>query len=230
MKQLCTITVVLFLAAAMVNAATVTLTPDADADVRMDAPDYGLGSRDQLYFNTDSNTGKYFKVYMRFELPADFGYAESAQLSLVRSTLGAWNFTYNLHGLKDDVSGQNWVESNGLTWNNAPANDTSSSFAFTQDATGVLDTFSVVGSNNEGTVGGTHTFSSGDLITFLNSDTDGIINLMMSRAGESSSLEAFASKENGTYAAPQLELTYVVPEPVSIALLGFGALVLRRKK
>jgi hypothetical protein len=211
-QYMISITVLMIAAVSVCKAeepVTVTLTPEADADVRQSVPDYAKGDRDGLFFKTAENDA--FKVYIRYRLPSDFGTVVSAQLRLVRSYLGAWDFTYNLHGLNDDVAGQEWLELHGLTWNNAPANDTASSAGFTQDATGILDTLTVVGGENGGALGDEYVFTDegGNLAAFLSTDTDGVVNLLLARDGSSNSVEAFASKEHATYTAPSLELTYI---------------------
>lgn len=208
MKKGCrylSILIILLVFVSIVQSATKTveLGPAADTDIRQAAPDYALGTRTDHYVcNISGNSGK---LYMRFELPEDIYSVTGATLKLVRTRLnGSYNLYYNVYGLKDSAAGQSWPENN-TTWNNAPANDTASGNGFTSDATGLLGEFMCP---NPGVLGSEHTVSNDDLVSFINSDTDRVITFMVSRHNTTSSFDTFASKENGSYTEPKLEITY----------------------
>jgi hypothetical protein len=183
------------------TSKTVTLSPVADSDVRWttDPADsnYAKGDRPTLFINYVTSTNNEAKAYIRYQLPIDFGTASSATFSIVRVVMDSWDETYNVYGLKDSAAGNDWQDlspgmyygacEGGLTWNNAPANNKTSGNGFTSDATAVLGTFSTLGANDGGTNYGTYTVSTPDLVSFLNTDTDKNVTLMISRAGDSSS-------------------------------------------
>ncbi len=221
-------------------AVTVDLVVSADADIRETAPDQSYGIRTDLYSATSA--GNSMKSYMRFELPADFGTATSATLTLVRTRVASAtvNLYYNLYGLNDGAAGQDWAQTTsyvtapatvqaGLTWNNAPANSTTNTF--TTDATSLVTSVMLPMGNNGGVVGSSHGFSSQALVDFINTDSDGIMTLMISRVNTTSAYDSFAAYEHATYAPPTLTLTYEpIPEPMTFALMGLGGLLIRKRK
>lgn len=210
---------------------TVSIPVDADSDVRQGAPDYAKGDRPWHYLcNTSTNSGK---IYLRFNLPADFGTAVSANLKMycgaVLST--SYGADVNVHGVLDSVAGQNWTEIHSLTWNNAPANDTSSGMGFTSDATGVLGTFFMTGGRYGGVVGEEYNVSTPELVSFLNDDSDKVITFAIGRVSISSAWHGIAAKEMGSQPGPVLELTYdPIPEPATLTLLALGGAALIRRK
>ena len=221
------------------SAASVQLGAVADTDIRQVAPDYGLSNRSGMWVSSVSDNG--IKGYMRFELPTDIDYVTSATLTLSRDIAGAWNSTYDIYGLDDDVTANDWEEINsarnpgdpytmGLTWNNAPGNDTASETTFDPAESSMLGDFQVVGYNYGGTAGDTYSISGASLLNFLNGDTDENVTFMISRhSGESTSLDIFGVRE--TEAAATLTLEYVaVPEPATLALIGLGGLFIRKKR
>lgn len=223
----------------LASAATVQLTAVADTDVRMAAEDYAHSTRTGMWVSSVSTNA--MKGYMRFELPTDIDYVTSATLTLTRQVAGAWSPTYDIYGLDDDLIENDWLEINsarnpgepytrGLTWNNAPANDKTTANSFLAADSSMLSSFAVVGYNHGGSAGDTYSISGANLVNFLDVDSDGNVTFMIARnSGESTSLDVFGTKETGT--AAMLSLTYEpVPEPISLALLGLGGLLIRRKK
>jgi hypothetical protein len=222
-----------------VSAVTVDIGAAADTDIRQIAPDYGLSNRSGMW--TSSVTGNSIKGYMRFELPTDIDYIVSASLTLTRHAAGAWNFTYDIYGLDDDVAENDWQEINsarnpgdpytlGLTWNNAPGNDTSSATSFDPAESSMLGSFMVLGSTYGGAAGETYSVSTVNVANFLETDSDGNVTFMIARnSGESTSLDVFGTRETSTPAV--LSIEYVaVPEPLTIALLGVGGIFIRIRK
>ncbi len=238
LKKLTIISLFLVAALAMTGsawAATTTLTATADSGIYRWYGSGGTNAQDSAYGYDDTLRVRWhgvadsYKLYVKFTLPSDFGTATSATLKFVY-TGGANVYPYDAYGLKDSSSGQDWAEgsgyiypnpaSSGLTWRNAPANDTGSGHEFTSDATGVLDH-----SNTPGAAGQILSFSSTDLTAFLNTDSDKVITFMVSGRMDTTATAEFASRENTTYDAPKLDLTYTpVPEPISMALLMLGGL------
>lgn len=227
MSKLLTLLATLSLFASMSfgGSKTITLTPIADSDIRQSDPDYAKGDRTDHYVSNPSTVGTAGKLYIKFQMPdQSWGYVASATFKITRTAqVAMWNYNYNLYGLKNSAAANNWQDlspgiytgapSGGLTWNNAPANNTSSASLFTSDATGILGSFLSTGSAHGGTSGETYTISTSDLADFINTDTDGLVTLMLVRdiADISDYFDYFASRENMNYAVPQLVLTYSSP-------------------
>jgi len=225
-------------------AATVSLVTVADADVRHIVPDYSLGNRTEhtVKYPWTANDGT--KLYMKFELPADFMTATAATFKITSANVynPLWFFEYYVHGLADDGGGgqEEWQERNTgtgstwswpyITWNNAPGNDVNSENGFLGNAP-------LLGTVTEIDDGVEISLSNQALVDFLNTDTDGLVTIMMSKVSQTSANSTFVSREGAgvTYPnanPPTLELTYVpIPEPATIALLVLGGLVgVRRRK
>ncbi len=181
--------------------------------------------------------------------------------SLTMTTSGTSNnFTFGIFGLVDmtdadrapthDATTGGWNELNaaGLTWNNAPARNggsisTTTSYGTPSSYAVLLGTFelSSIAANTTFTVGFTTTNATqsvdlaGNLEDFLRADSNGLASLVIRRSGSNNStLSAFHSKENtGGFTPPTLTFNTVIPEPVSLSILGLGGLCLlggRRRK
>lgn len=220
------------------NATVVTLTPDADGDIRSkDLADNGY-NRNVLWVaneGSDPSTTRSGKGYIRFALPGNIDTVASATLDLSLAVARNSEKTYNFYVLNDGVAYEtNWKEWNsentgnadaGLTWNNAPANDKGSPTAFTSDAASL-------GSLIKGASATNITFNAASLATAVENDSNGFITIMLSVNNVTSSSDQFASKENTDYAVPSLQLDYTpVPEPATLGLFGLfaiGLLLFRR--
>ena len=216
----------LLLGTVATQAASATLTTQADVDIRsfpVSASTNGY-SRTVLKIEntaTDPSTKECGKGYIRFQLPSDFGYATSATFTMRRAVLGTAAWTYSVYGLdQGPITNSPWTTltwpeldggngSNATTWANAPGNVTNSAFAFTNCT--LLGTFATKTSANGGVAGDqwgvTNTAA---LLGFLNAATNSYVTFMVGRAGVSSSLDQWASKENPTYAGPALTLEYSI--------------------
>lgn len=212
----------------LVSAAEVTVTTadglnGADSYVRFGTPTQNYGNTADLVVK-DAPPGQVpnsttRKIYKRFDL-SRVGQATiySATLELqVRTNNGGGSdpapkdFVVRVFGLDDGDAGEAWVEGNGgtdnnppgeITWNNAPANDTSSATGTLSNAT-LLGAFEVTTSDTPGTL---VTFSNPALANFLNTDTDGLVTLILTRVTVSGSYNlVFESAESGVH-TPTLTL------------------------
>lgn len=235
--------------------ADTTLSAQADTFVRGGtSADANFGADDNLLvkFGVGTNgVNVHRKSYVRFDLSPLSGVVTQATLSLTISDAIIGNitdttqeYTFHLYGLIDGV-GENWTEGDGtlsspsttgITWNNAPANDTTSGFGVTSDALS-LATFTLVG---RGTAGQVINISNPTLLSFLNADTDNQVTFILARDtleisddNQNSVIHAFASKERGgPFAPPTLTVltSNEAPEPTSLALLMLAGIPLLRRR
>jgi hypothetical protein len=173
------------------------------------------------------------KTYLRFDLSTLSLPATDVELQLTfnQGFTITGSVTFQLYGLIDNAINESWLEGNlngvvppvtvppTITWNNAPANDTASPNGFTAGAT-LLGSNAYTGSFVDGE---TISFSYASMVNFINADTNNLVTFMLvSQNINSTNNYAFGSKENGDdYPFPTLNIT-PVPEPSSLALLGFG--------
>ena len=230
---------VAMLLATPVPAAVITTSDGAGADafiqngsIAGDTSNDNFGASSQLNVkNSVSATALDRKSYMRFDLSSLAAPIDTASLELTTAAVleqSTFPWTIRVWGLDDGHTGETWSES-GITWNNAPAN-TASGADLSSDAQ-LLGTFTVVG---EGTAGQLHEFSSPNLTSFLNADTNDLATLILTRVenenqGDGGAVQRFASKENSSFAPPTLNVT-LVPEPASIGLLAIASLTLLRRR
>ncbi len=192
----------------------VALSPVADATIKYDSANSNYGSDDSLVVQSPTY-GEYDpkqKCYLRFQLPTGQGTIIDAQLKLVRTEVAPWNYNVDLYGLADTVANQNWSEP-GLTWNNAPGNNTANNFWDSGNAAHLVSKTLPGGSTAGGYVGEEVVLESlpwetDSLAEFLRTDTDGVVNLLLTTGFTANYQNVFASKENTSYAAPALVLTY----------------------
>jgi len=219
---------------ASAQAVVVDLSAHGDIDIRSkDLADNGYNRDVNLVGNTnpDPAAARNYKAYIRFELPADFGTANSATFEMTRAVAGTYGSLHDVAGLNDGAN-DNWLEANatggGTNWNNAPGNVTTSPSAFTDP---VVGQFQTVSKSAGGANGDSISMSTAGLVDFLNLDTNGFVTLMIGRLQQSSSFDQWASRSHATLAGPKLILDYTpVPEPASLALMGLGGLVLMARK
>jgi hypothetical protein len=232
-----------FGAQSLVHAATITLNAQANGDIRGGAPDASFSRTSLAVINDDGTTAGAAKAYLRFQLPADFGTATAVTFDISRSdSVSVYDLPYFVYGLNDGTAGETtWTQNDtysptgtDLTWNNAPGNDPTTTSGFV-NATQV-GSFTALGSRNGGLAGDSYTVSGSSLVSFVNSDTNGLITLMISQdpAQITSSENQFASDSNTTYGLPALQLTYTptaVPEPASLAVICVSVpLLLSRRR
>ena len=191
----------------------VELSPIADAMIKYDFPNNIFGPASTLMIQSP-NYGEYDpkqKCYLRFQLPPGQGSIVDAKLVLVRDTIAPWQYSVDLYGLKDQVSGQSWSES-GLTWDNAPGNNLTNNYWDPANADHLLS--KVLNGYNHGGYSGEEVilenlpWTVNALAGFLKTDTDGEVNLLLTTGFTATYQNAFASKENTSYEGPVLVLTY----------------------
>lgn len=227
---LCTLTG----AGGMALAATITtdLGNGADAYVRSslggnNAANTNYGSSGSVLVKHDTGLpGNNRKGYLRFDLGSVSEPIGDARLELAYAERSGDPFaepsTYNVFGLIDGHAGENWDEF-GITWNNAPGNNIGSAGGLLAGETTLLGSFDL--SLSGVSIGDAVSFSSSVFVDFLQSDTNDLITLIITRQQRNFSVEGFASKENLSLAAPFLELT-PVPIPPTVLLFGSGLLSL----
>ena len=170
------------------------------------------------------------KVWLRFPMSAGTNIV-AAELRLTLANVIATNrpFTYKVYGLREGNSGENWSES-AVNWMNAPGNNLTNSVGMDETLVSYLGTFNTTTNNRA--VGATIAFSSLALRDFLNQNTNGLATLMVSAYTDDVNVESFASKENGTLAAPALAVltaaggavaNYTIPENSSTLPIPFTA-------
>jgi len=229
----CVLTAIGF--AAPAQAAVVNLSAHGDIDIRSkDLANNGYDRNVNVVGNTnpDPAAGRNYKAYIRFELPADFGTANSATFQMTRAVAGTFGSPHDVYGLNDGAN-DNWDELDGTgvgtTWNNAPGNVTTSPSGFTDSL--FAGQFFTASKSSGGANGDSISMTTADLVNFLNLDTNGFVTLMVGRLQQSSSFDQWASSEHATLAGPQLILDYTpIPEPASLALMGLGGLALVARK
>ena len=193
----------------------------ADAYIRgASNADINYGSATSLLIKNNNGTDNDRKVYMRFDVS---GTIMDASLDLTVSTNNEGGggttpqtFTVEVFGLAESLD-HTWTE-NDITWNNAPANNTSN-HDFTADAI-MLGSFLV----DQLPSGDTISFADPALVDFINADTDSQITLLFRRTtGNGSHNLGFASKEHTSYSAPTLNTIAATrafgPDPADGAFL-----------
>jgi len=174
-------------------------------------------------------SARFEKFWIRFQLPSDVGIITSASLDLFWNRSNPFARDFEVFGLLERSSyganaltgesrlGEDWAEDQ-VTWNNAPGNIDS----LTDNGFNPANTVFLYSFNSPSTPQSVSTptgIARTNLVNFLNSDTNGLITLMVRRPTISGVVGTFASKENtdaGVH-APQLDIEYsTIPEPSSL--------------
>lgn len=221
------------------NAHAAVLTSVADSYVRGNSADanQNFGTDTTLLVKNQSGTQNGSRIsYIRFDDPLIGSPLVSSTLSLEfvdeggGAGGGAINWEFEVYGLNDGDAGEAWGEST-ISWNNAPANSTTSN-GILGNATS-LGTFSFTG--RTASIGFTGTggtavrdfvamSSLDDLVTFI------VIRNTAQPDFSNTYIHSIASREHATVSGPLLTVV-AVPEPSAFCLLGTGLLgILTRRR
>jgi hypothetical protein len=191
------------------SASITTLESSADAFVRAGSgavTNFGTTAT-QLVVKNATTADNYRKAYIRFDLTGQ-NIHSTPNAALQFMVESAWNETtpWQVYGLKNADAGESWVEG-AITWNNAPANTTSSGDGLVSSRVTLLGTLATTGHQPLGKV---LELQSAALDAFLLADTDKQVTFILTRASTAAGNSIVASRENTTIAAPALEFDKVV--------------------
>lgn len=216
--------VVALLCGANVARAAIITTDDglgADARVRRSQSTANYGSESFVAVQNSTTTNAR-KTYLRFDLSLLGGLdviAAELQLTPTNDFPVGTGLTIDLFGLNNLNSGESWSEAGttGITWGNAPANNTGSNTLVTSDATS-LGSFVFTSDFEDGVP---ISFSSTAIRDFINADTNGVVTFILTGPQPAGAMNyTFASKENvDGDQFPTLQVS-PVPEPSSFLIMG----------
>ena len=188
-------------------SSTSMLEASADAFVQRGNPTTNYGNATEIVVKNAPITSIHRKGYIRFDLTGQALHSTpNAALQMVAST---WNETssWQVYGMNDGDAGESWVE-NAITWNNAPANITTTGDTLDSSRVTLLGTLAPAGVP---AVGNMLELRSAALDAFLLADTNDKVTFILIRTNSSTNgNSAVASRENTTLAAPSLEFARVV--------------------
>ena len=178
---------------------TVTLTAEADAYVKQGEPDTNFGSEQDLKANLHGDLNYCLKSYIRFDISQIEYPIVNATLNLTITAFTGDDYRHTQIGrVADGDPGENWDE-NTITWNNAPAHNPDIAYIYQQPGDAVGNVDSVTPSMPS------------MILYFLQDDTDGKVTFVVDQSIWWAQSRTYASRENETYAAPTLEITYELP-------------------
>jgi hypothetical protein len=238
------LTAILSLVAASAHAAIISTADGNGADtmIRQDGAtlqDTNYGSDGRIWARSSTSNNRFDAIFLRFDI-SDYASGSftgpAADLSITKWRDTDTGETVNVYGLNDGV-GDNWGES-AITYNNAPGIDQTGAPDGANDVvsgdTTLLGTLDLTG--DEGDI---FTLSNANVLTFLNSDTDGLVTFIMARDPNNNGIDDIASKEEAALDnitgsvgdfAPTLEFEATfIPEPASFLLLALGGLAFFRR-
>jgi hypothetical protein len=188
---------------------------------------------------TRNNATNGNKTWLQFDLSALYaanpglqGNITSANLTFYGQAGNTSAKNYIVNGLLDASGFESWSAST-LTWNTGPGNDTASTAGMLASAIysgAALYTGNVAAGDgilSDISLATNPTTSEANLRAFLNTDTDGYVTFALTPGG-TTYLYNVGGGTGGMY-TPVLTLTYEVPEPATLAILGLGGLIMRRR-
>ena len=191
-----------------------TLEASADAFVRAGSDattnfaTTNFGTSPTLVVKNSATAATQRKSYIRFDLTGqDIHATPNASLQFAVSSAWVDATPWQVYGLKNADAGESWGES-AITWNNAPANTTSSGDGLVSSRVTLLGTLAVTGAQPLGQV---LELRSAALDAFLLADTDNKVTFIVTRASTAAGNSIVASREDTTFAAPALEFDRSVP-------------------
>jgi hypothetical protein len=186
-----------------------TLEASADAFVRAGSDaTTNFGTSPTLVVKNSTTAATQRKSYIRFDLTGQEIHA-TPNASLQFAVSSAWvdATPLQVYGLKNADAGESWGE-NTITWNNAPANTTTSGDALVSSRVTLLGTLAVTGAQP---IGNVLKLQSAALDAFLLADTNDKVTFIVTRASTAAGNSIVASREDTTFAAPALEFDRSVP-------------------
>jgi len=192
-----------------------TLEASADAFVRAGSTNTNsnFGNSTTLVAKNSTTADIQRKSYIRFDLTGqDISATPNASLQFAVSSAWVDATPLQVYGLKNADAGESWGEGT-ITWNNAPANTTSSGDGLVSSRVTLLGTLAVTGAQPLGQV---LELRSAALDAFLLADTDDKVTFIVTRASTLAGNSIVASKEDTTFAAPALEFDRSVPAFIEV--------------
>jgi hypothetical protein len=164
---------------------------------------------------TRASTNTNYKSWVQFDLSSIYAANPGLKGNIGAATLmftGAADHgsgkSYIVNGLNDSAGLEGWISSS-TTWNNAPGNNTASTTLLNTS----LTTASIATGNITGAAGTVSYASSDALKSFLNTDTNGLVTVIMTPGGTATFYNV------GSAGAPTLTITTTTP-PIAKAFPG----------
>lgn len=225
----------LYLAAALTAAsshAATIITTDADTFVQGSSGNFGT-SESLVVKRSSAGPGSQYTrtTWIHFDTSSiiNIASATDASFSLVvngggtnitSGTISLWGI---VQGAAGDEYGTDWTETT-ITGGNDPQSPD-----FTDGAnTKLLGTLNLSSLNTAN--GSVHVFDSAELLSFLQSDTNGEVTLILTRNLNDNNFAYYSRENTAGMDAPSLSIT-AIPEPsTSTLFLSCGALLLFRRR
>lgn len=183
-----------------------------------------LATRNAGTWNDDPalNTLDAKKAYLQFNLNDLYTAYPGLQGNITSATLTIYSLTtnkaYNVSGLNNGIN-EAWLYTS-IDWFSAPGNLTNSGTGLIAEQT--VSLYAVAGGS---TVAGQP--NSGDVTTFLNTDTDGLVTFIFTAGGTAYMNNCIPGTN---YNAALVPVLTIVPEPATMILLGLGGLLSLKRR
>ena len=208
--------------AASAHAAVMISAEDDSFLKRSDAGSVVHGLEPSLLVKEDNGANVNDRVaFIDFNLSSITADVANARIDLVvinPGVSGTDTDAFRLEFVADGNANEN-IDEATFSKGTTTIEDGSDDLIVNDDIGGFIGNFTLSASSTTATV------DTVELVDAINSDTNGVLTLVLRRTSNNSSVASFASRNNSTLAAPTLTLT-LVPEPASLALLGLGTLCL----